>query len=88
MSFNNIYFVYANTHYIFYISTDRLISAEIRDQTADPLAYDTVTKFMVHGPCVSFLIDGKCSKLYLKRFCNQTTFDEHGIALCRRRQNL
>ena len=67
---------------------DRLISAEIPDQTTDPLAYETVTKFMVHGPCVSCLIDGKCSKLYPKRFCNQTTFDEHGFSLYRRRRNL
>jgi len=36
---------------------DRLISAKILDQTIDPLAYDTITKFMVHGPCVSLLID-------------------------------
>jgi len=45
-------------------------------------------KFMVHGPCVSYLIDEKCSKLYPNQFCNQTTFDEHGFALYRRWQNL
>jgi len=67
---------------------DRLISAKILDQTIDPLTYDTVTKFMVHGPCVSCLSDGKCSKLYPKRFCNQNIFDEHGFALYRRRRNL
>ena len=43
---------------------------------------------MVHRPCVSCLIDGKCLKLYPKRLCNQTTFDEHGFSLHRRRQNL
>jgi len=46
----------------------------------DPLAYDTVTRFMIHGPCVLCLIDRKCSKCYPKRFCNQTTFDEHDFA--------
>jgi len=45
---------------------DRLISAKIPGQTIDPLAYDIVTKFVVHGPCVSCLIDEKCSKLYPK----------------------
>jgi len=62
---------------------DRLISAEIPDQTIDPLAYETITKFMVNGLSVSCLIDRKFSKLYLKRFCNQTTFDEHGFVLYR-----
>jgi len=67
---------------------DKLISAEISDQTTDPLAYDTVMKFMIHGLRVSYLINRKCSKLYRKRFCNQTTFDEHGFVLYRRRRNL
>ena len=35
---------------------------------------------MIHDPCVSCLIDGKCSKYYPKRFCIQTTFNEHGFA--------
>jgi len=39
---------------------DRLISAEISDQTIDPLSYDTITKFMVYRRCVSYLIDEKC----------------------------
>ena len=41
---------------------DRLISAEVPNQTTDPLAHETVTKFMVHGPCVSCLVDGKMLK--------------------------
>ena len=65
---------------------DRLISAEIPDQATYPLAYDTVTRFMIHGPCVSCLVDGTCSKHYPKRFCDQTTFDEHGFAQYRRRR--
>jgi len=67
---------------------DRLISVEIPDQISDRLTYDVVTKFMVHEPCLSCLIDGKCLKLYPKRFCNQATFDKHGFALYRWRQNL
>jgi len=66
----------------------KLITAEIPAQITYLLAYDTVTKFMIHGPFVSCLIDEKCLKLYPKRFCNQTTFDEHGFDLYRRWRNL
>jgi len=113
-----IYFLYTNTHCIFYRSicswipkaglphvhilliiaqddklvypedVDRLISAKIPDQPTDPLAYDILTTFMVSGPCVTCSIDRKCSNLYPKWFCNQTTFDEHGFALYRQRRNL
>jgi len=64
----------------------RLISAEILDQTTNPLGYDTITRFMIHDPCVLCLTDGKCSKCHPKRFCNQTAFDEHGFAQCQRRR--
>jgi len=67
---------------------DRLISAEILDQTIDPLTYEAITKIMIHGPCVSHLIDGKCSKYYLKRFCDQTKFVEYNFAIYRQQRNL
>jgi len=41
------------------VDVNRLVSTEIPNQTTNPLAYDTVTKFIVHGTCVSCLIDGK-----------------------------
>jgi len=65
---------------------DRLISAEIPNQSTDPLAYDTITRFVTHGPCVSCFIDEKCSKCYPKRLCNQTAFDEHGFTQYQRRR--
>jgi len=64
----------------------RLISAEILDQTTNPLGYDTITRFMIHGPYVSCLISRKCSKCLPKTFYNQTTFDEHGFAQYRKRR--
>ena len=39
---------------------------------------------MIQRPCVSCLINRKCSTCYPKRFYNQTTFDEHGFAQYRR----
>ena len=88
----------SHTHILLMVATEdkpvcpknvyKLITAEIPAQITYLLAYDTVTKFMIHGPFVSCLIDEKCLKLYPKRFCNQATFDKHGFALYRWRQNL
>jgi len=65
---------------------DRIISAKIFYQTTDPLAYDITIRFMIHGSCVSCFIDGKCSKYYPKRFCNQIPIDGHNFSQCRRRR--
>ena len=52
----------------------------------DPIGYDVVLAFMVHGPsgalssyspCMS---KGKCSKCYPKKFCEQTSILENGFA--------
>ncbi|XP_021765519.1 uncharacterized protein LOC110730050 [Chenopodium quinoa] len=66
---------------------DVIISAEIPDKDRDPLAFETVTKNMLHGPCGPCLIDGKCSKHFPKKFCAETTFDDNGFVQYRRRQN-
>ncbi|XP_021729317.1 uncharacterized protein LOC110696333 [Chenopodium quinoa] len=66
---------------------DVIISAEIPDKDVDPLAFETVTKNMLHGPCGPCLIDGKCSKHFPKKFCTETTFDDNGFVQYRRRQH-
>jgi hypothetical protein len=48
---------------------------------------------MVHGPCgdynknAPFMKNGKCSKIYPKRFQEETSFDENGFVLYRCRNN-
>uniref|UniRef100_A0A7N2MG30 ATP-dependent DNA helicase n=1 Tax=Quercus lobata TaxID=97700 RepID=A0A7N2MG30_QUELO len=72
---------------------DRIISAEIPDLNEEPLAYETVKQYMVHGPYGSInsragcMIDNKCTKHFLKKFCLQTTIDEDGFPIYRRRNN-
>jgi hypothetical protein len=72
---------------------DDLICAEIPDPVLDPLGYVLVSEFMMHGPCGELndkcvcMKDGKCSKHFPKKIQNETTFDEHGFALYRRRDN-
>ncbi|PIN26452.1 DNA helicase PIF1/RRM3 [Handroanthus impetiginosus] len=70
---------------------DEFICAEIPDKNVDPLAYETVVKCMIYGPCgpynpnASCMVDGKCSKHYPKKFNTQTTIDEDGFMSYRRR---
>ncbi|XP_038719916.1 uncharacterized protein LOC120012542 [Tripterygium wilfordii] len=72
---------------------DRFISAEIPDESTEPLLFDTVKRFMVHGPCgvarpsSSCMSDGRCTKHYPKFFHQETTIDENGFALYRRRDD-
>ncbi|XP_062183399.1 uncharacterized protein LOC133887455 isoform X2 [Phragmites australis] len=72
---------------------DRYISAELPDQILDPLGFSLVQEFMTHGPCgpsnpnSSCMKDGTCSKRYPKDFHSETTFDQHGYPIYRRRNN-
>jgi hypothetical protein len=72
---------------------DSFISAEIPDLVSDPLAYALVAEHMVHGPCGKLnpkppcMKDGKCTKNYLKPFHDETSVDENGFAIYRRRDD-
>ncbi|WVZ69470.1 hypothetical protein U9M48_018246, partial [Paspalum notatum var. saurae] len=72
---------------------DKYISAELPDPKVDPLAFSLVQEFMIHGPCGNAnpssqcMKDGKCSKRYPKKFRSETTFDQDGYPLYRRRDN-
>ncbi|CAN0904886.1 ATP-dependent DNA helicase PIF1 [Linum grandiflorum] len=70
---------------------DRIISAELPDPTLDPIGYNAVTKFMLHGPCGQSRLaspcmqDGRCSKFFPKPYASETTFNDHGHVTYRRR---
>ncbi|CAN1135101.1 ATP-dependent DNA helicase pif1 [Linum perenne] len=70
---------------------DTFISAELPDPMIDPIGYAAATKFMLHGPCgVDFpkspcMIDDRCKKFFPKPYTSETTIDDHGYAVNRRR---
>ena len=69
---------------------DKVISAQIPDQSLHPLAFATVSKNMMHGPCGSSypravcMKDGKCSKGFPKKFQPETTTAESGYPIYKR----
>ena len=72
---------------------DKITSAEIPYLNKEPLAYNVVKQYMVHGPCesvnsrASCMIENKCVKHFPKKFCSQTTVDNDGFPKYRRRNN-
>lgn len=72
---------------------DEVISAEIPDEVNDPLAFETVMRCMIHGPCgdaipsAPCMVNGKCSKHYPKNFSRTTTRDENSFVIYRRRND-
>ncbi|CAI0385028.1 unnamed protein product [Linum tenue] len=70
---------------------DATVSAELPDPLLDPIGYDAVTKFMLHGPCGQdnptnvCMKEGSCSKYFPKPFNSETTTDQFGYTVYRRR---
>ncbi|XP_035837612.1 uncharacterized protein LOC110893035 [Helianthus annuus] len=70
---------------------DDLISAEIPSEIDDPSGYKAVTDYMLHGPygndarSAPCTTDGKCMKHFPKPFYRETTIDEDGYPVYRRR---
>ncbi|XP_074322869.1 uncharacterized protein LOC141659841 [Apium graveolens] len=71
---------------------DELVSAEIPDAKADPIAYEAVKNYMIHGPCGKdytyspCMVKGKCMRHFPKRFNGHTFFDDSGFPVYRRRR--
>ncbi|KAJ4846595.1 LOW QUALITY PROTEIN: hypothetical protein Tsubulata_040791, partial [Turnera subulata] len=72
---------------------DRIISAEIHDRQEDVLGYQAVQDCMIHGPCEVLnprfpcMHDYCCTKHYPKKYYEETTVDEQGFPVYRRRRN-
>ncbi|CAN1284668.1 hypothetical protein LINPERPRIM_LOCUS18701 [Linum perenne] len=68
-----------------------IISAELPDPTLDPIGYEVLTEFMVHGPCGEArpsspcMKDERCSKYFPIPYVAETTFDKNGYVTYRRR---
>lgn len=72
---------------------DGFILAEIPDFETDELGYESVSEFMMHGPCGEHnkqcpcMKNGKCSKHFPKDFQDETFVDECGFTIYRRRND-
>ncbi|CAN1225752.1 hypothetical protein LINPERPRIM_LOCUS2550 [Linum perenne] len=70
---------------------DRVICVELPNPNSDPVGYAAVTRFMLHGPCGKAnpmspcMVDGKFKKISPKKFSSETTFDDNGYDVYRRR---
>ena len=66
---------------------DEMVCAEIPSPTTDPELYETVTSFMLHGPCgtanpnAPCMQDGKCGKGFPKAFCDETLPEVDGYPI-------
>ncbi|PIA64661.1 hypothetical protein AQUCO_00100252v1 [Aquilegia coerulea] len=75
------------------VKVNKIISAELPNKELDPLAYDSVLEFMIHGPCEKdkdkfpCMEKGRCSKHFPKKFTDDTIKDPDGFYTHRRRNN-
>nr|GEX25266.1 uncharacterized protein [Tanacetum cinerariifolium] len=72
---------------------NKFTSTEIPDKNKDPNLYKLVSDFIMHGPCGEdeatqvCMGDGKCTKHFLKKFTQRSSFDSEGYPVYRRRDN-
>ena len=70
---------------------DEIISAELPHPNEDPKLFHIVKTLMIHGPFghlnhnSPFMANGKCTKRYPRRLCNDTQTGDDGYPLYRRR---
>ncbi|XP_074346691.1 uncharacterized protein LOC141685496 [Apium graveolens] len=71
---------------------DKMVSAEIPDPSIDPVGYEAVKNYMIHGPCGTdcvnspCMVKGRCIKHFPKRYNSHTYFDDCGFPIYKRRK--
>jgi hypothetical protein len=66
---------------------DSIVSARLPDPNLQPILFNAVTRYMVHGPCgpnypnAPCMQDGRCTKHYPKSFNPETQLGEDGYPL-------
>ncbi|XP_074373867.1 uncharacterized protein LOC141714234 [Apium graveolens] len=71
---------------------DKMVSAEIPDPGIDPVGYNAVSNYMIHGPCgpdytkSPCMVKGNCINHFPKRYNSHTFFDECGFPIYKRRR--
>ncbi|XP_074323776.1 uncharacterized protein LOC141660687 [Apium graveolens] len=69
---------------------DKMVSAEIPDPEIDPVGYNVVSNYMIHGPCGSdytkspCMVKGNYIKHFPNRYNSHTFFDECGFPIYKR----
>ncbi|XP_074326961.1 uncharacterized protein LOC141664901 [Apium graveolens] len=69
-----------------------MVSAEIHDPSIDPVGYEAVKNYMIHGPCGTdcvnspCMVKGRCIKHFPKRYNSHTYFDDCGFPIYKRRK--
>ena len=72
---------------------NKAVCAEFPNAVEDPALYETIKHCMVHGPCgarnpsAPCMENGKCTKGYPKDFADETTMDQDGYPIYRRRND-
>lgn len=72
---------------------DRIISAEIPDRQMQPGLYESIKKFMIHGPCgdhnpsLPCMVDGKCKDHFPYNLHQHTLIPENGTYADYRRRD-
>ncbi|XP_061365846.1 uncharacterized protein LOC133309124 [Gastrolobium bilobum] len=75
------------------LDIDKLISAKIPDKDSNPLLFQAVTNYMIHGPCgpenykSPCMKDGQCSKIFPKNLCSRSSIDDDGFPHYKRRND-
>ncbi|XP_074376799.1 uncharacterized protein LOC141718314 [Apium graveolens] len=71
---------------------EKMVYAEIPDPSIDPVVYEAVNNYMIHGPCGTdcvnspCMVKGRCIKHFTKRYNSHTYFDDCGFPIYKRRK--